>query len=200
MTDKIEATISLDNTLRYLYTTLRKVGGELVAIEFKYKGTTWRADTAQEAVALRNELEKSDKVFNPEFEAMDQLNDFWTPDRFMDVVGGIGELQQKLLVAVRHKPRITSTELVRELGISSEVALAGVISGLSKQLKQLGIELKHVLVIEVKWSGKTKTRRFILDDFFLYAGAEQNWPDAWGKTKTTKRKRHAVEDSRATTR
>jgi hypothetical protein len=161
-----------------------------VAIEFKHRGTVWRADTPEEAVALRNQLEKADKVFVPEHEQMDKLDEFWTPDRFMDVINGIGELQQRLLIAVRRKPSITSKEILQQLGLKSEVALAGTISGLSKQLKQMEISIDQVLVIRVNWTGKVKTRRFILDDFFLYAGMEQNWPDAWEKeAKKTKKKK-----------
>jgi hypothetical protein len=54
----------------------------------------------------------------------------------------------------------------------------------------------------VNWSGKTKTRKFILEDFFIGAGMEQNWPDAWEQGKRNKGKKgrtNAVEDSRATT-
>jgi hypothetical protein len=106
----------------------------------------------------------------------------------MDVINGIGELQKRLLAGVRHKPGITSKELVRELRLDSEVSLAGVISGLSKQLKKLDIEPKRVFVIDVKWTGKVKTRRFLLEDFFLNAVIEQNWPDGWEKLKQAKRK------------
>jgi hypothetical protein len=176
-----QAESSLDNTLRYLYNTVRRVGGRLMAIEFRYRGTVWKADTPEEAVALRNELEKSDKAFEPTFEAMEQYSDFWTPDRFMEIVNGVGPLQQLLLMAVYHKPGITSKELTEELGLDSEVALAGVISGLSKQLKQHDVEPKYVFGIDVKWKGKAKTRRFLLNDFFTGAAAEQNWPDAWRK-------------------
>ncbi len=180
--------IVLDNTLRYLYCALRNAGGKLMAIEFTYKGTKWRADTAEEAVRLRNELIKADKAFVPEHEAMDRSSHFWTPDRFMDVINGIGELQQHLLAAVLRKPGITAKELVKELRLDSEVALAGVISGLSKQLKQLAIEPKQVFGIDVKWSGKKKVRKFLLEDFFLHAGIEQGWPDEWEKRQARKRK------------
>src|SRR6266496_727223 len=166
-----------------------------MAIEFKYKGTTWRADTAEEAVALRNELAKSDEVFEPVIERMEAASDFWTPDKFMEVINGIGPLQHRFLAAVRHSPRLASSDLVRVLKLDSDVALAGVISGLSKQLKNLGIEPKQVFQIDVNWKGKVKTRRFILEDFFAAAGNDQNWPDAWeGKGKVVR----AVANTRAT--
>jgi hypothetical protein len=171
--------ITLDSTLRNLYSALRNVGGELMAIEFRYKGNLWRADTPQEAVALRNELQKEDKVFVPEYEAMEKADALWTPDKFIDVIDGTGELQRHLLAEVFRNPGITSKQLVKKLGLESEIALAGVISGLSKKLKQLDIEPKNVFLIDVKWTGKKKTRRFILDDFFLQAGIEQGWPAAW---------------------
>jgi len=79
--------------------------------------------------------------------------------------------------------RYEDLEIAEECGSdarspSPSHALAGVISGLSKQVKQMGIEPKHVFAIDVKWTGKAKTRTFVLDDFFLHAGIEQNWPDA----------------------
>jgi hypothetical protein len=183
---------ALDSTLRYLYNTIRWKKCELMAIEFTYKGTLWRADTAEEAVALRNELEKSDKVFFDAHEALDRANDFWSPDRFMDVITGIGDLQRRFLVAIRKKPGITSKQLLPELGLDSEVALAGVISGLSKKLTQLGIKRGQVFGIGVDWSGKKKTRTFRLDDFFIGAGMEQNWPDAWGDKPKPARKKKMI--------
>jgi len=150
-----------------------------VTIEFKHRGTIWRTDTPQEAVALRNELEKSDRVCIPMFDWMDENARYWTPDRFMDVIGGIDKLQHRFLAAILETPRIYSAELTKQLGLESEVALAGVISGLSKQLKQIGIESGQTFEIEVEWTGKKKTRTFILDDFFKSAGVKQNWPEAW---------------------
>lgn len=166
-------------TLRYLFLCIQYLEVPLVAIEFSYRGTTWRADTPEEAVRLRNELQRNDTVSVPEHESIDLAAEYWTPDRFMDVIEGIGDLQLQFLAAIRSKSGITSKELVSALAINSEVALAGVISGISKQLKKLHIEPSKVFVIRVDWSGKTKNRTFILDDFFVAAAIEQNWPDAW---------------------
>jgi len=168
---------TLDSSLRYLYDSIRYFECELMAIEFKYNGVVWRADTPEEAIALRAQLQKSTHFPVDEHEVMDERDRFWTPDKFMDVIDGIGDLQRRLLRIVHDHPRITGKELVVELGINSEVSLAGVISGLSKQLKPLDVALNQVLAIEVKWIGRVKTRRFILDDFFASAGAKQNWPD-----------------------
>jgi hypothetical protein len=165
---------TLDDTFRYLYAFLIYREVPILAIEFRYLGTTWRVDTPQEAVALRNELEKSDRV-------VAQAEKYWTADRFMGVIESVGKLQAKMLVAIRRQPGITSAELVTALGMKSEVALAGVISGLSKQLKKLEIDPNDVFLIKVDWSGKSKTRSFILDDFFIGAGIQHNWPDAWEK-------------------
>jgi hypothetical protein len=178
---------AIDNTLRYLYCALRKAGCELMAIEFWYKGTKWRADTADEAVSLRNELETRDKAYEPAFDEMDRSSAFWTPDKFVDVIGGVGDLQKRLLAAIFRKPGITAKELVKELRLDSEVSLAGVISGLSKQLKKLEIEPKRVFGIDVKWKGKAKTRTFLLEDFFIGAGVEQGWPEAWEKKQVKKK-------------
>ena len=48
---------ALDNTLRYMYSTIRNGERVAVAIEFKHGGRTWRADTPEEAIALRKQLE-----------------------------------------------------------------------------------------------------------------------------------------------
>jgi hypothetical protein len=150
-----------------------------MAIEFTFNGEVWRADTPEEAIALRSKLEWAPRYPADPHLAMEEADKFWTPDRFMDVINGIGRLQHLLLASICWKPGASSSELVQWLGLDSEVALAGVISGLSKQLKQVAVEPKQVFLITVKWAGKKKNRTFLLDDFFQGAASDQNWPDAW---------------------
>jgi len=174
---------TLDDALRYLYASLVYLEVPLVAIRFKFNDEEWEADTIEEAIALRNKLEYSPRFGPDPHKEMDKQEQFWTPDRFKDVIDGIGELQHQLLIEVQKQPNILSDELRQRLRLDTEVALAGVISGLSKQLKQLEIEPKQVFVITVHWSGKKKQRFFILNDFFAGAGAQINWPDAWEQAK-----------------
>jgi hypothetical protein len=185
---------TLDKALRYLYASIVYLEVPLMAIRFEFNGETWEADTPGEAIALREKLERSTRFPSDPLREMDKQDRFWTPDRFMDVITGVGKLQHRFLMSIDEHPGITSGELMQHLGLNSEVALAGVISGLSKQLKQIGIEPKQTFQITVKWSGKKKTRTFILDDFFVSAGTEQNWPDAWKQTLKEK------EDDAATTK
>lgn len=154
-----------------------------MAIRFEFNGETWEADTPDEAIALRTKLEWATRFPPDPFKEMDKKERFWTPDRFMDVITGVGALQGKLLLAMRRKPGITSNELVTALEMESEVAFAGVLSGLSKQLKKMSIQPNDVFTIRVDWTGRSKIRSFLLDDFFVSAGAEQNWPDAWEGSK-----------------
>jgi len=174
---------TLDNALQHLYDAIRYFEVRLLAIRFEFNGETWEADTVAEAVALRERLERSTRFpVDPQRE-MSEKERFWTPDRFMDVLEVTGELQQRFLASMLRKPKITSSDLVAELKLDSEVALAGVVSGLSKQLRKLGIEPRQVFSVDVDWTGRTRTRRYILDDFFIAAAMEQNWPEAWEKRK-----------------
>lgn len=170
---------TLDSALSYLYDAIRYLKLGLMAIEFKYNGIVWRADTPQEAVDLRAALEKSTHFPPDMHEWIDEEARFWTHDRFMDVINSIGKLQHRFLAAIYEKGGINSFELTQKLELASEIALAGVISGLSKQLKQLGIEPKKVFIIDVKWNKKRKARTFILNDFFKGEGMELKWPQAW---------------------
>ena len=181
MTQKISTHKTLDSTLRYLYSTLAYLEVPLVAIRFHFNDEIWEADTIEEALALRAKLEYAVRFPPDPHKQLDKADRFWTPDRFMSVIGEVGTYQLELLKAIAHQPGITSDRLRKHLELDSEVALAGVISGLSKQLKQIGVELRQVIWIDVKWSGKKKTRSFALDDFFGSVGMELGWPDSWSE-------------------
>jgi hypothetical protein len=155
-----------------------------VAIRFQFNNETWEADTPEEAIALRAKLEYSTRFPPDPHEEIDKEMRFWTPDTVMSVLEGIGKLQHRMLMEIREQYGISGTQLKEKLGLESEIALAGVISGLSKQLKQLSIEPKQVFVINVRWTGKKKSRSFVLNTFFQSAAEQHNWPEAWAKKVT----------------
>ena len=158
-----------------------------MAIEFLHRGKRWRADTAEEAIELRRKLEKEDydaAKTNPQFHAKllrEQGN--WTPDRVWDLLQGIGKSQKDLLAIVVKQQNISSTALAKRLGLASQIALAGVLSGLSKQLRAMGLSSITLLRIETVWTGKTKTRFFSVMPEFKIAARDAGWPDAWESKK-----------------
>lgn len=56
---KISTTMTLDESLRYLYTAIVYLEVHLLAIRFEFNGKVWEADTPDEAIVLREKLEWS---------------------------------------------------------------------------------------------------------------------------------------------
>jgi len=180
---KAEAKIALDNTLRYLYITLRKAGCLLMAIEFEHKGTKYRVDTPHEAVELINKLDQHEVLYGTY--RRENPPRVWTADLAMDLLNGIGEMQKKFLAVLSSKNTVKSRALAEELKMDSEVALAGVVSGLSKQLRKMSIQPSSLYRVDVEWKGKEKERSFLLSSDFRDALTELGWPEAWQARKET---------------
>ena len=169
---------TLDNSLRNLYLTLRNQGCLLMAIKFEYNGTTYYADTAAEAATLQRELKQYDTLFGTRWDESAQK--VWTADRALDLINGIGELQKRFLAELSaHGASIDSKTLAEKMGIESGIALAGVVSGLSKQLQKMSINPASLYRVDVTWKGKDKVRFFVLSSDFRDALNEIGWPDAW---------------------
>jgi hypothetical protein len=151
-----------------------------VSIEFKHRGRLWRTDTAQEAIALRRQLEADDQAA---LEAGEDPSDFeeqiWTPDLVVDLLKGAGENQKKFLRVLFEGGSVTSAEVIKRLSLQSEISLAGVLSGLSKQLKKLSLKPWDLYAGQIQWDGKGKTRSFRLSQRFRWAAMQLGWPDEW---------------------
>jgi hypothetical protein len=177
----------LDKTLRYLYSALRITGCQLMAIEFKHRGKTWRADTVEEAVSLRKKLEDQDREIG--IYEDDQFDvhgnpvyvNAWDVDRFMELMENIGDLQKLFLEELWAKYEVPSSAVVKNLHLSSEVALAGVLSGLSKQLKKMNLKTQDLFSIRVEWKLKNKRRLFTLHPDFTQSAMEAGWLEEWKK-------------------
>ncbi len=165
---------SLDSSLRFLYDTLRYTRRcSLMAIEFQHNGKAWRADTPKEAIELRDQLEAIDRGELPTHKSV------WSLEKVTDTLNTLGKLQIQLLLYISAAKTVKSSDLILALHLQSEVALAGVLSGLSKQVKEFGVEMKDVIRIDVSWRGKTKERQLSLSPDFLAAAETAGWPESW---------------------
>jgi hypothetical protein len=130
------------------------------------------------AVLLRRELERATQRFPGDTTAQ-YAESQWTPDTITDLLEGIGDLQDRFLRILHDNPNVVSQSLVVGLNIESDVALAGVLSGLSKQLKKMSISPRDLYRVDVRWKGKTKERYFDLAPDFRVIANELGWPEAW---------------------
>jgi hypothetical protein len=200
MRDETADYFVLDNTLRYMYIALRNKRASLLAIEFIHRGKKWRADTAEEAIRLRQALEIEDRreqlASDPLEEKgfLDELDSPWTPAVFWTFLDGIGEQQKDAVLAMAEHDGISSADLTNRLHLINEMSLAGVISGLSKQLKTLGLTPPDLYTVNTSWNGKKKERFFFLQKHFRQTAEEVGWPKEKGeqhdaRSATTKHKR-----------
>jgi hypothetical protein len=186
MTTEKKHDFALDKALRYLYSTLRNEWYFFMAFELTDRdGRKYRIDTVDEVMALRDRLKMADRT-SPRSREKSQRN--WTPDTAMEMLEKIGPLQRQFLaeLAKGGDPYATSEDIVKALKLDSEIAFAGVLSGLSKQLKKLSLKPYDLYLVRVAWSGKEKMRLFNLTEDFRLTADEIGWPDAWendGKRK-----------------
>ena len=153
-----------------------------MAIRFMHEGKQWEVDTPEEAIRLRETLRIAALRSNTEAGERLQLSEenVWTPDVFTDFVESTGELGQAFIKYLLKQPGmlIPSSEITKALKLRKEIELAGVLSGLSKQLKKLNLRPHQLYFVDVSWEGKEKERSFDIDRGFEVAATEMGWPEA----------------------
>jgi hypothetical protein len=152
-----------------------------VAIKFIHRGKKWEADTPEEAVRLRRELEAWDEADAEEGVGMSaqevRAESVWTPDTFWNFVNDIGSHQKKAVIALLHNHgSLKAADLAEGIGIE-EGALGGVLSGLSKQLKQLELKPYDLYRVHTDWTNGERKRLFFLQRAFRLAAEEVGWPE-----------------------
>jgi hypothetical protein len=152
-----------------------------VAIRFIQDGKQWEADTPEEAIRLRESLRIAALRSNTEAGERLQLSEenVWTPDVFTEFIESTGTLGQAFIKYLLKRPRvlIPSSEIAKALKLKREIELAGVLSGLSKQLKKLHLRPHQLYFVDVCWNGKEKERSFAIDAGFEVAATEIGWPE-----------------------
>src|SRR5262249_43983330 len=154
---------------RNLYRTVLNRGGTLMAIRFTHRGNAYEVDTPDEAIRLRNMLREYDEEEVREGTMLaDELTyetTKWAEDRFLALTQGIGIAQQKLLGVLITAPRgpVNVDTIAKRLGLPSTVALAGIQSGLAKQLRVIGLEPIDLYRVEISWTDGDRNRFLTLN-------------------------------------
>src|ERR1700678_2807219 len=164
-------------------------------IRFKYGGVSFTADTPEEAARTMVLLTQKDakaarKKQQARIQAMlkdgrteeahEHLREGpgtpWTQELFVAFIDRIGKTQQDvlaLLVSFRHA---TDDELRACTHVPNNQALAGVLSGISKQAAALGIHARDIFSFEnLRNAGKRRSNYKVANKFAEIA-AKMNWP------------------------
>jgi hypothetical protein len=165
-----------------------------MAIGFKHGGVPYTADTPEEAakfVALLRQQdaeEATKRAYNratiafggPGAMTQQIVEHFgaapWTPDVFLRFIERLGASQQKALSMLVTRRRVADDELRDALGTRGNQALAGVLSGISKQAAALDIPARDVFSFEnIRSAGKRRSIYSVADKVLRIA-TEMNWP------------------------
>jgi hypothetical protein len=166
-----------------------------MAIKFKYGGVAFTADTPLEAAETLALFKKQDSEaalkrarsrffaemsggFLQKIDAhlVQEAERSWTPDRFISFIDRLRKPQKVVLAELVSRRQATDEELRNVAGVSGNQALAGVLSGISKQAAALNIPARSIFSFEnLRIAGKRQSKYSIADKF-LQIATDMNWP------------------------
>jgi hypothetical protein len=165
---------ALDNTSSVLIVSTRpkRPSKKMAAkkpYEVEYRGVVIRCETPEAAANLARML--GGEPDNP-------LVQEWHPDEFLEFVNRIQITQRRLLAALLETKgqSLKDFELRMRLTLSSNQALAGVLSGITKVAKLLDIDPKRIYIQHTTYSQGLPERRYWVSSAFQKAAADADWP------------------------
>jgi hypothetical protein len=167
-----------------------------MAIKFKYHGEQFTADTPEEAAKLLSILKEQDAAQAREQalkKAMrrlegtgslrnslegfaESIQNPWTLGIFNDFVGRLGARQKAVLSFLVARREATDEELRNTIGIASNQALAGVLSGISKQAAALGVPARTIFRFQNLRNAEGRRNIYTIADEFLETATHMSWP------------------------
>lgn len=170
-----------------------------MAITIKHGDELFTADTPEEAVKLRALLRQQDVERAVELNHKRVLNELgmysngpdamrslleeealrnpWTPQVFSRFIERIGTAQRTALSLLVTRRRVTDEELRAALNVSGNQALAGVLSGISKQAASFNIPAREIFSFENLRTGGKRRSTYSVSDRFLQIAVDMSWPN-----------------------
>ena len=175
----------------------------IMALKFEYDGVSFTADTPQEAAEMLEILKmkkETEAILRKQKEAeafferkksrtQEHMQEFkdriavfdegkftWTPDYFTALIDRLGEPQKLALALLVTKKSLADEELRSALKVSGNQALAGILSGISKQAAALYIPARAVFNFENFRMGGKRRSDYLVSDEFRQIATSLNWP------------------------
>jgi hypothetical protein len=163
-----------------------------MAIRFTHKGRQFAVDTPDEAAQLVALLNQQDAAqakrhawnrANYELGAQSMTESIeeyygtpWTPDTFILFLERLGDMQKTALALLIEKRTVTDVELRDALKVSGNQALAGILSGISKQAAALDIPAREIFSFENMRSAGKRSSTYNVAEKFARIAKDMNWP------------------------
>ncbi|HEV3481420.1 MAG TPA: hypothetical protein VGR97_03740 [Candidatus Acidoferrales bacterium] len=155
-----------------------------VMIRIPYKGHVVECSTPAEAIEILKHIDADnqrartgDNLYGFIASLADSTKSAWTRTVFWEFLESLGEAQTHVLTLLVRKQKVTDEELRKALKVESNQALAGVLSGISKQAGALNIPARSVFTVEDERKGGELTKTYAVAWDFLRMAKEMNWPD-----------------------
>jgi hypothetical protein len=157
---------------------------QIMPITIHYGDLVLVADTPEEAARLAGLLQGIDTGSDDdagghsigEISAAADESVAWTPELFEAFLRRLGDSQKTALAVLVTHQYVTDEHLRKELGVSGNQALAGVLSGISKQAAALGFSARNVFNFEnFRKVGRRRSLYRVAEEFAEIT-AKMNWP------------------------
>jgi hypothetical protein len=164
-----------------------------VMIRITHHGTVIECSSSSEAIAVLKYLsgEESKKIehrtpglaaFSPDtvlstLFGASTVTSAWTRESFWKFLENLGDGQKQILSLLVQKGKATDEEMRGMLKLDSNQALAGVLSGISKQAAVLNIPARAVYRVEDERKAGELTKTYAIAQDFLRIANEMNWPE-----------------------
>ena len=165
-----------------------------VMIKITYKGKVIECSNAAETIEVLRYIDAEDKkklvhqVKSPIAEILEAatfatsaisttVESPWTRELFWKFIESLGDSQQKVLGLLVAKHKVADEELRKALKLDGNQALAGVLSGISKQAGILNISARSVYTVENERKAGALSKTYVAANEFMRIASEMNWPE-----------------------
>ena len=165
-----------------------------VTVRFKFAGVSGSADTPEEAAKLlellqaqqdeqdrHHALKRAERNMHTghltEESLLEAYGNPWDGGVFLRYIERLGSPQKRVLEMLLSSERVTDEELRVALKLKGNQALAGILSGLSKQAGALNISAREVFEVENFRSEGKRRSTYKASPNFRQRASEMVWPN-----------------------
>ena len=152
-------------------------------IKIPYNGSYIECSSPSEAIEVLKHIdaEQQKKITHRSSNAIADLvlgtTSAWTRESFWQFIEKLGEPQKRVLILLVRNHKVADETLRKHLKLKGNQALAGVLSGISKQAGILNIPARVVYTVEDERRAGELHKTYVAANDFLRIANEMNWPE-----------------------